>query len=419
MTIYEIEGGKPMAGELTAQGAKNSALVLLSAALLAKDVTVLKNCPEIRDVAAQLEILQSLGCVCSREGSTVAVDATGVSSTEVPQELMRQMRSSVTLLGALLGRCGTGSIHTPGGCAIGARPIDYHLQAFADMGVVIEKEGDHLSAAMKQRKDSIVRLPFPSVGATENVMLLAARLPCTTVLSGAAREPEIVDLAKLLNQMGAVVMGAGTDIVTVRGSRCLNGAQHTVLPDRIAAATDLCAAAVTGGSLTLRSVVVRHMGAAIEALIRSGCEIRSEEGAVFLKAPKRLSGMGILRTMPFPGFPTDLQAPFVTLAATADGDSVMVENMFENRYRHVPQLRRMGADISLSGRVALVRGRPLYGGQVEAEDLRGGAALLLAGLHAEGNTKVHDAQHCIERGYECITERWNSIGASIRVQSLA
>ena len=418
MSNYEIEGGRRLEGELTAQGAINAALPLLSAALLTGEATVLEHCPDIDDVNVQIEILRALGCSVNREGELLTIDGSTVNSDEVPRELMGRMRSSVMLLGALLGRHGQGVIHSPGGCAIGARPIDFHLQAFAEMGVKTIWEGDRLKATLPAPQNSEVTLPFPSVGATENVILLAAAIEKTTVLRGAAREPEIVDLAHLLTKMGAKVEGAGTDVITVQGKTQLAGAQHRVLPDRIAAATDLCAAAITGGSLTLHDVNTRHMTSALELLRQAGCAVLSTQDTIWLSAPKRLSGMGVIRTMPYPGFPTDLQAPFLALAAVADSGSVVIESMFENRFHHVEQLRRMGADIEVEDRVALVRGRPLVGTRVETADLRGGAALMLAGLAASGVTTVCDAGH-IARGYERLEQRWNSLGASIPVSETA
>ena len=396
MTIYQVEGGRPLTGELWAQGSKNAALPLLSAAVLAKEPVTLQNCPVIDDVAAQLEILRALGCTALRLGDSVRLEAGRAQGVAVPRELMGRMRSSVMLLGALLGRHRRGQICTPGGCAIGARPIDYHLRAFEQMGVRID-----------------LTLPSPSVGATENVMLLAAALPRTTVLRRAAREPEIEDLAALLNKMGADIQGAGTDRITIRGGE-LGGACHRVQGDRIAAATDLCAAAVTGGSLTLRGIRPRHMACALAALRRMGCGILTDENTIWLSAPPRLRPFGRLVTAPYPGFPTDLQAPLLALAATAEGESQMVETMFENRFHHVAELAAMGADIDRDGPTLTVRGRPLKGACVTAKDLRGGAALLLAALAAAGRSQVADEGH-IARGYEDIAARWCSLGAEITV----
>lgn len=416
MTIYEIEGGRRLEGELWAQGAKNAALPLLSAALLSREVSVLEHCPDIDDVNVQIEILEALGCGVTRESERLTIDAAGADGFEVPRALMGRMRSSVMVLGALLGRHGRGVIHSPGGCAIGARPIDFHLKAFSDMGVRIDWQQDELTATLDAARDSEVVLPFPSVGATENVLLLAAAIPCVTVLRGAAKEPEIVDLAHMLCEMGAAVEGAGGDVITVRGARELRGVRHRALSDRIAAATDLCAAAITGGSLTLCDVNTRHMGSALELLRLAGCAVLSTQDTVWLSAPKRLSGLGVVRTMPYPGFPTDLQAPFLALAASAESGSVFIESMFENRFHHVEQLRKMGADIEVQNRVALVRGARLAGARVQTADLRGGAALMLAGLAAQGVTTVCDAGH-IARGYERLAQRWNSLGASIRVST--
>ena len=410
-----IRGGKRLEGEIAVQGAKNSALPLLAAAALCEGETVLQGCPRLSDVFSACRILTQLGCRCHVDGHTVTVKNDGLTSTEIPDSLMREMRSSIIFLGAVLGRTGNCSLSLPGGCELGPRPITLHLDALRRMGVTItETYGAMLAQAEHGIRGARITLPFPSVGATENIMLAAARSTGETVIANAAREPEIVDLATFLRQCGADIRGAGESTIVIRGVQKLQGTVYTVMPDRIAAVTYLTAAAVTGGAVTICGTAPQHYEAVTEVLTQTGCSVYANGSRVYLRAPARLRAAKAIRTMPYPGFPTDAQAILMALMCRARGTCVFEETMFESRYKHVDDLLRMGADIQVSGRAAVVRGVPkLYGAKVRATDLRGGAALLLAGLSAEGETELTALQH-LDRGYEKAEAVLTALGAEIR-----
>lgn len=414
MSAIIIRGGRPLSGSLTVQGAKNSVLPILAATLLSGEVCRIRHCPRLRDVETAMEILRHLGCRADWQGSDLLVDAADLTRWDVPDHLMGRMRSSVVFLGAILARCGQAEMTYPGGCELGARPIDLHLAALRSMGAAIQETGGRLVCRRERLTGTEIVLSLPSVGATENAMLAACGTEGTTVIANAAREPEIVDLQTFLQKMGAHVQGAGSSTVVVEGGAPLHGCVHTVVADRIVAATYLAAAAGTGGDIRLEGVDYRHLSTVTTVLRQAGCRLTCGETSIRLQAPQRLQSAGPIRTAPYPGFPTDAQALLMASLLRSEGATVFVENIFDSRYRHVPEMVRMGADIRLEGRVAVVCGVDrLHGAAVRARELRGGAALVLAGLQAEGETAVTGVEH-IQRGYEDLTGELAQLGADIR-----
>lgn len=415
MGYYEIEGGHSLNGIVTVQGAKNSVLPILAATLLTEGEYTIENCPDISDVAAALDILQFLGCTVSREENKVVVDTGPVCRSDIPNHLMRKMRSSVIFLGALLARMGKAKLSMPGGCELGPRPIDLHLSALSRMGVQIEERWGNLYCAAGELQGREICLAFPSVGATENIMLCACGCSGETVIQGAAREPEIEDLGRFLRTMGADISGAGTSRICVRGGMQLHPTRFFVMGDRIAAATYLCAAATTGGRITLNGVHAEDITAVLDSLAQAGCRIENGRNELTLTSEGMLRGIAPVRTAPYPGFPTDGQAILMAALAKGWGSTMFVENMFESRYGHVDELHRLGAEIQVSGRVAVVTGKKqLHGAEVYSPDLRGGAALVVAGLAAKGTTKVYAVEH-IQRGYDHLVDRLCDLGAAIRL----
>jgi UDP-N-acetylglucosamine 1-carboxyvinyltransferase len=409
-----VDGGTPLLGEIRVQGAKNAVLPILAAAVMSDEKSVLHNCPRLRDVDKTELILERLGCEVKRHGNTMVIDPSGFCSYEICDDLMREMRSSIIFLGAIITRCGEARVSMPGGCPIGLRPIDLHLKALKELGVEIKEEHGYIICKAKKLKGADIHLDFPSVGATENIMLAAVRAEGTTTILNAAREPEIADLAGFLNAMGAKISGAGSSFITIKGVKRLAGAEYTVMPDRIVAATYLAAAAVTDGEIYLTDADPSCMGAMLHVLREMGARININKNTIHLKSRGRLKNVHILRTMPYPGFPTDIQSPFMALAATAEGTGVFVENIFENRFRHVEELVRMGADIKVEGRSAVVCGvDTLYGSHVVARELRGGAALVIAALGAVGESEISGIEY-IDRGYEEIEKRLANCNADIR-----
>lgn len=411
-----INGGRRLDGRIKLQGAKNSVLPILAAALINGRENIIHNCPRLSDVDKTLEILQKLGCRAERSGSDIVVDSSCANSSVIPEELMRQLRSSIIFLGAILSRFGEAAVSMPGGCEIGNRPIDLHLKSLSRLGMAVSEEHGFIKCACENPRGTYIHLDFPSVGATENIMLAACALKGETTISNAAKEPEICDLADFLSKMGARIFGAGTDTIRIIGTRGFHPVEHTVIPDRIVGATYFAAAAVTGGKAALEGANSSHMSSMLSVLREMGCSIINDGELLVLTAPSRLKGVRTVRTMPYPGFPTDIQSPFMAAAAVADGTSVFVENIFENRFKHVEELVRMGADISVDGRVAVVRGTAhLDGAGVMARDLRGGAALTVAGLCADGVTEIGNICY-INRGYEDIAGALSSLGADIYIR---
>lgn len=410
-----INGGRRLEGELQVHGAKNSALPLLAAAVLAHGECVFHNCPMLTDVDAACRILSCLGCRCSRSGDTVCVDSANVCGNEIPDALMREMRSSIVFLGAVLGRTSRCRLTFPGGCELGARPIDLHIAALREMGAVIREEHGWLECtAPGGLRGARISLSFPSVGATENIMLAAASAEGTTEIQNAAREPEIIDLADFLNKCGAKISGAGGSTIVVEGVKRLEPAEHSVIPDRIVTGTYLCCAAITKGELILTRCEPSHIMGYLPVLEAMGCRIYPYGGGkLYINCTRRLTAPPTIRTMPYPGFPTDIQALFTALCSTAEGTSVFVETIFDNRYRHVPELIRLGASIKVEGRVAVVQGvERLSGAKLCAGELRGGAALVTAALAAEGTSEISGVGY-IDRGYENIEKALRSVGADI------
>ena len=408
-----IRGGRPLRGEISIQGAKNGVLPILAATLLTNDVVTLKRCPRLRDVETSIRILQELGCSAAWDGDNLTVDASSFRDCAISDTLMREMRSSVVFLGAILARCGQAECSMPGGCELGPRPIDLHLSGLRALGAEIRESGGALRCDGCRLRGKEIVLSTPSVGATENLMLAACGAEGVTVISNAAREPEIVDLAGFLNACGGDVKGAGSGAVSVAGRRPMRGCAYPVMPDRIAAATYLCAAASAGGEIFLRDAKEEHLRAVASVLRESGCQITSDSAGIFCRAASRLKAVGPIRTAPYPGFPTDAQSVLMAALLRSDGNTVFEENLFENRYRHVGELRRMGADIRVFGRVAVVNGvAALHGASVECTDWRGGAALCVAALAADGETRVGCLRH-LDRGYENPERDLSLLGADI------
>lgn len=407
-----ITGGRPLCGSVQVHGAKNSVLPILSASLLSGGVSVIHNCPSLSDVDAAIAILRHLGCVVTRDGSDVTVDSSTIARTDVPDRLMREMRSSVIFLGAILARCGEAELSYPGGCELGPRPIDLHLDALRRMGADIQEEGG-LLRCQGDLKGTVLSLSIPSVGATENLMLAACGSEGTTILSNAAREPEIVDLQNFLNAMGGDIQGAGSSTVIIHGGKPLHGTEHTVISDRIVAATYLCASAACGGEVELVGIDPNWLLPVTEAFRTGGCQVVTEQNRIILTAKAPLKGIRSLRTAPYPGFPTDAQPMTMAAFCRGAGVTVFVETIFENRFRQAAELTRLGADIRVEGRVAVVCGRPsLHGAAVEAGDLRGGAALVVGALCAEGESIVTGLHH-IDRGYASLVQDLNKLNAII------
>ena len=414
MSRLLIQGGNRLAGEVTIQGAKNSVLPVLAATILTGGEVELRRCPRLRDVEASIRILQALGCRAAWQGDNLAVDTSRMSGCAIPDALMREMRSSAIFLGAILARCGQAELSYPGGCELGPRPIDLHISGLRALGAEIDDTGGTLHCKAQKLTGREIVLGFPSVGATENLMLAACGAEGVTVLSNAAREPEIEDLQNFLNTCGGEVTGGGTSTVMIRGGRPLHGGTYTVIPDRIAAATYLCAAASAGGDIFLRGAREAHLSTVTATLREAGCAINGDSGGIACRCAGRLNAPRPIRTAPYPGFPTDAQAIVMAALLRCRGAAVFEENLFSSRYRHVDELARMGADIRTSGRVAVVLGvERLHGAAVRSTDLRGGAALCVAALTAEGETAVSDIAH-IDRGYQSLEQDLTALGAEIK-----
>ena len=414
MEAFVVEGGTPLRGEIRVDGAKNATLPILAAAVLTEETVRLHDVPEITDVKHMADILTMLGCQVTRKNGDMTVTCAGLHTWEMPDQLSKQIRSSIFLLGPILARFHKATVTFPGGCEIGLRPIDLHLSGLRCLGVKIEEEGGLIHCDGSSMHAGEVHFDYPSVGATENVMMAAVLVPGITTIHNPAREPEIVDLQNFINAMGGCVRGAGGHAIEIEGVSRLHGTEWTPMPDRIVAGTLLAAAAVTGGEITLTNAPESDMVAVTAKLREMGCRIAEAPGRIALSAPQRLTAFGQLQTQPHPGFPTDMQVQMLALLAVSEGTGVITENVFENRFTHAGDLNRMGAHILCTGRTAVVRGvRELYGARVTARDLRGGAALVLAGLKAHGETHVEHAE-LIDRGYDHLERQLTELGANIR-----
>jgi UDP-N-acetylglucosamine 1-carboxyvinyltransferase len=409
-----VKGGVRLRGEVKTSGAKNSALKLLFASLLAEGRHTFHNVPELKDIESSLTLLESLGCRSERHGKTVIVDVTAPTSFEAHYDLVRKMRASILCLGPLLSKYGQAQVSLPGGCAIGSRPIDLHLQGMKAMGAEIELRQGYVHAQAKRLQGANILFEFATVGGTENVMMAATLAEGETIIENAAKEPEIVDLANYLNKMGAKITGAGSSIIRIQGVDRLKPAEHAVIPDRIEAGTLLIAGAITGGEVTVRDCAPEHLDALIHKMRESGFVIDVEKATMTVRETSSWKGVDVT-TAPHPAFPTDLQAQFMALMTVAEGTSVITETVFENRFMHVQELQRLGADITPKSRVAVVRGKPqgLTGAPVMATDLRASASLVLAGLAAQGETIVNRIYH-LDRGYEGMEGKLSALGAQIQ-----
>ncbi|MBR5587067.1 MAG: UDP-N-acetylglucosamine 1-carboxyvinyltransferase [Clostridia bacterium] len=413
MYKYIIRGGNPLCGTAGVQGAKNAVLPILAASVIPEGITTLHNCPDIYDVKITLEILRLMGCNVQRSGNSITVDASSVSTHKIPEKLTRKMRSSVIFLGAILAREGVAVCSYPGGCELGLRPIDIHLKAFRQLGVEIAEEDGFIKCRLSKYRPGYVHLGFPSVGATENLMLLACRQSGKTVITNCAREPEITDLQDFLNSMGARISGAGSSIIEIEGVPRLHPAEKTIMSDRIVAATLMFMVAATKGELELENVVPLHISSIISLLRECGADIRCEKDKLKIKCTNRLHSVANVQTMPYPGFPTDAQSQLMAALTTMHGTSIIDETIFENRFNTATELMKMGADITVKDRIAVIRGvESLHPANVTAPDLRGGAALVIAALATEGKTEIGNVCY-IERGYENFDLLISSVGGKI------
>lgn len=412
MESFVIKGGYRLEGTTDVGGAKNAALPIMAATLLAAGESTIHGVPELRDIEMMGELLSYLGAHISRDAGVLTVEAAGIARVSVPESLMRRMRASNLVLGPLLARFGEVCISQPGGCNIGARPMDLHIRGLRALGAEITERAGFIMARATRLRGAEIHLDVPSVGATENLMMAAVLAEGTTVIRNAAKEPEIVDLQNFLNRLGARVKGAGTGVLRIEGVRTLHPTEHHVIPDRIEAGTHMVAAAITGGDILVTNVIPEHVEPVIAKLREMGARVEVTDEGVRVRVSGRLKAID-LKTMPYPGFPTDMQPQFMALLTVAEGASIVTETIFENRFKHVPELARMGADIRIEGHTAIVRGvGRLTGAHVEASDLRAGAALILAGLAAENTTVVDRAAH-IDRGYARLEEKYRLLGADI------
>lgn len=417
MAEIVINGLKELSGEIMVQGAKNSILPVLAGAILCDGECVIHNCPNISDVQTSIKILRSFGAKVSYADNTITVDSRSINGYKIDEILMREMRSSVVFLGGILGRMNRAVISNPGGCELGPRPIDLHLSALKSMGVTVSEEHGYLNCeALQGLIGCEIHLAFPSVGATENIILAAAKAKGVTIIHNAAREPEISDLADFLNSAGARIYGSGSDTILIHGVDKLHGTSHTIIPDRIVASTYMSAAAITGSKLTLTHIMPSNMVSIFHTFRESGCEINVKGKALTINAPKRLSRVPTIRSFIYPAFPTDAGPLLIAMLSKANGTSVFVENIFENRYRYIDELNRLGANIKVEGKIAVIEGVELLSGaKCVCPDLRGGAALIVAALASKGETVIENICH-VERGYDNITGVLQSVGADIKIK---
>lgn len=415
MSSYIIEGGHKLEGTVKISGSKNSALPIIAATILNAGKTTLYNVPNIQDTQMMYKILETLGAKIEKKNGKIKIDTSKIEKFEIPPELMHKMRSSVILAGALIGRYKKATFSYPGGCDIGSRPIDLHLKSFEKLGIQVNQNHGNIECNAEKIKGEKIDLDFPSVGATENAILASILAEGTTIITNAAREPEIIDLQNFLNKMGAKIVGAGTDEIQIEGVKKLKDISYNIMPDRIETGSFLCFAAATKGNIILENVNATHITPIISKLEEAECKIETSKNKIKIIAPKKLKAIDI-KTMPYPGFPTDMQSVFASMLTIAKGTSIIVENIFENRYKYTQELNKMGAKITVEGKSAIIRGtRKLYGADVKATDLRGGAALVLAGLIAKGKTQVDDIEYIL-RGYEKLDYKLQNLGANINVE---
>ncbi len=408
-----IEGGARLRGEIAISGAKNAALPLLCAALLTAEPVTFTNVPRLNDIGTLLRLLADMGVKVEREGDTITLHAADITNPVASYELVKTMRAAILVLCPLVARCGEARVSLPGGCAIGARPVDQHIKGLQAMGAEVHVEHGYVLAKSPRLKGARIFTDMVTVTGTENLMMAAVLADGVTVIENAAREPEVVDLANCLVAMGAQISGAGTDVIRIQGVARLHGCSHRIMPDRIETGTYLCAAAITGGEVRLNNTSSAYLDAVIDKLMDAGCDIVSERNAITLKAPTRLKAVS-LRTSPYPAFPTDMQAQFMAINCVADGAAMIRETIFENRFMHAVELQRLGADIKIDGNTALVTGvASLQGATVMATDLRASASLVIAGLVAEGETLIDRIYH-LDRGYEKLEEKLAALGARVR-----
>ncbi|PTX15809.1 UDP-N-acetylglucosamine 1-carboxyvinyltransferase [Halanaerobium congolense] len=411
MDKYIIQGLNPLKGEIKVGGSKNAALPIIAASLLADSEVVLEDIPRLRDVTNLCSIIEDMGAKVIRDKNRIEIDPRLVSKTEADHELARKLRASYYILGVMLAKSGHARTTLPGGCNIGNRPIDLHLKGFRALGAEVNLDHGVVDVKADKLTGAEIYLDYPSVGATINIMIAASRADGKTIIENAAREPEIVDLANFLTVMGANIKGVGTDIIKIEGVDEMHGVEHRIIPDRIEAGTYMIASAITGGDVYVRNVLTEHVKPLIAKMHEMGITVEEDIAGVKVKADEKLKAVDV-KTLPYPGFPTDMQSQMMALLTQADETSLIIETVWENRFMHVDELKRMGADIKIDGHSALIKPGRLAGAEVRATDLRAGAALILAGLAAEGQTEVKDIYH-VERGYENIEERLRGVGASI------
>ncbi|QQY80539.1 UDP-N-acetylglucosamine 1-carboxyvinyltransferase [Keratinibaculum paraultunense] len=411
-----LYGGNRLTGEVNVSGAKNAILPILAATVVEGNESTIFNVPNLRDVEVMEKILLALGCTIKRVDNIMWVNSKPLDQVKIPDELAREMRSSIILMGAMLSRCGEVIISYPGGCEIGPRPIDMHLKALKDLGAEIEESYGFIHCRASKLKGTEIQLDYPSVGATENIILAAVKAEGTTIIRNAAREPEIVDLQNYLNKAGARISGAGTSVIIIEGvNEFKKDVTHYTMPDRIVAGTYMIASAITRGEIILKNIITDHLQAVIAKLKEAGCLIYSDENSLKIIGPERINSIEMVQTLPYPGFPTDMQAQIMALLSIANGISIISETVFENRFKHVEELIRMGANIKTFGKVAIIKGvKELTGTKTTAKDLRGGASLVLAGLVAKGRTEIENVYH-IKRGYEDFHKILKGLGANIEL----
>lgn len=414
MASYIIEGGRKLEGEVDISGAKNSALPIIAGTILNGGISKLYNVPNIHDTKMMFRILEELGCKVKKDKNKYIIDSSKLNSCDIPEDLMREMRSSVIIAGALIGKNRKACFSCPGGCDIGSRPIDLHLKAFKELGININEDSGRIECSADNINGSKIRLDFPSVGATENIILSSVLAEGETTIINAAMEPEIVDLQNFLNRMGAKIAGAGSNVIVINGVKKLKDVSYNIIPDRIEAGTFLCMTAMNGGEVKLKNVISEHIEPVIQKLEDAGCKLNIIHNGIELKAPKRLKSVDI-KTMPYPGFPTDMQSIFGTIMTVAKGTSIVIENIFENRFKYLDELSRMGAKYTIEGRTAIIKGvRKLNSANVRAKDLRGGISLVIAGMYANGKTKVDNIEYIL-RGYDNLDNKIRSLGGRIHL----